>query len=131
METLENFKNNYDWQAVFEFGGDTEYEHTCGNAGGSKPNPIVTDSNCETSPVLLKDVTEVLHSHEGERDEDDWICVVKLNDGRYASLIAGCDYTGWDCRSGGKCFVSNNLEQLLIYGLDDEHRNTLGIKIKE
>ncbi len=36
---------------------------------------------------------------EGERDMSDWRWVLALHSGQYMYLRAGCDYTGWDCRS--------------------------------
>ena len=52
----------------------------------------------EYSPqeFVVDDIKEVLAVHEGMNDEDDWHWVLRLNDGRYAYLGGGCDYTGWD-----------------------------------
>jgi hypothetical protein len=48
----------------------------------------------------LDDVAEVLGSVDGGNDSlspwgGGWVAVLRLNDGRYAYLTAGCDYTGW------------------------------------
>jgi len=43
-----------------------------------------------------KDVQYVLVSEEGRNDEADWALVVKLKNGKFGVVIAGCDYTGWD-----------------------------------
>jgi hypothetical protein len=45
------------------------------------------------------DITEVLALVEGEHDERDWFWVLKLQNGQFAYLQGGCDYTGWDCQS--------------------------------
>lgn len=46
-----------------------------------------------------KDIAEVLAVVEGERDGADWHWIVSLKDNRYAYIIGGCNYTGWDCQS--------------------------------
>lgn len=48
----------------------------------------------------VTDIARVLAVWEGENDGDDWRWILLLNDGRYAFLQGGCDYTGWDCQSG-------------------------------
>lgn len=37
---------------------------------------------------------------EGEHDGEEWIWEVVLANGDKWHIEAGCDYTGWDCRSG-------------------------------
>ncbi len=41
------------------------------------------------------DIQSVVAHYEGTNDEEDWKLVVKLNDGRFGAVKAGCDYTGW------------------------------------
>lgn len=41
--------------------------------------------------------------HEGERDGDDWIWYLKANKLDWI-LVAGCDYTGWDCQASGRWY---------------------------
>ena len=50
-----------------------------------------------------KEFTRFVMVHEGMNDSDDWIWYIRedTNDWVY---IAGCDYTGWDCRSWGKWY---------------------------
>lgn len=43
----------------------------------------------------IDDVAEVLGSVDGEGDHGDWTAVLKLKDGRFGYVTAGCDYTGW------------------------------------
>lgn len=35
----------------------------------------------------------------GEYDESNWVWVVTIENGAVWRVDAGCDYTGWDCRS--------------------------------
>jgi hypothetical protein len=44
----------------------------------------------------LADVADVIAAVEGENDGADWVAVVRLRDGRFGYVTAGCDYTGWD-----------------------------------
>lgn len=43
----------------------------------------------------LDDVEETLADREGENDGNSWVALVKLLDGRFGVVDAGCDYTGW------------------------------------
>lgn len=47
--------------------------------------------------------------HQGRNDEDDWVWAVAYDDPnvtyrhrQWWVLKAGCDFTGWDCQSGGE-----------------------------
>lgn len=60
----------------------------------------------------MEDIEEVLASCEGENDGLEWICIVKLKDGTFGYLEAGCDYTGWGCQEGGQSFKADTFEEL-------------------
>lgn len=87
MIDLEAFQNDYDWANVFGAYGHTD---------PMPPEPVPPGSDVSTANFGIGNVIKVLACSEGERDGYDWICVVQLDDGRYASLWGGCDYTGWD-----------------------------------
>lgn len=77
--------------------------------------PGDTDSNLKyclyyNSPQGLSErsIESVLAVVEGERDGRDWFWVVRLHDGRYALIVGGCDYTGWDCQSSADAWFANN-----------------------
>ena len=72
-----------------------------------------------------EDVTEVIAHEEGENDGERWIAVLRLKDGRYAFIAAGCDYTGWDCRSGGWSEIADSLEHLVQFVMTEGARNRL------
>lgn len=76
--TVEDIKQDGDWCCAFQ-----EAFNGCYTLAEGMPHPI--DS-----------VAEVIAADEGEHDAADWVCVVRLKDGRYAKVFAGCDYTGWD-----------------------------------
>lgn len=56
---------------------------------------------------------EILASIEGANDEDDWHWIVRLEDGQFAYITGGCDYTGWDCQSNCEAFVEPDLRACL------------------
>lgn len=53
-------------------------------------------------------------------DEPSIRYVAELADGRYVLVDAGCDYTGWDCRSSAH-YIVGALEQVVRH-LDPEER---------
>ena len=60
----------------------------------------------------IDQVEEVIAFYEGCNDGESWSIVVKLTDGRFGYVDAWCDYTGWDCQSGGSSGIKNTLEDL-------------------
>lgn len=93
MITLEEFKDEYNWYEALTYAGkDRGY---FGISDPPMPSPV-TDTTMDCTPFGMEDVAEVIHAVEGEPDGTDWRCALRLNDGRYAYVEAGCDYTGWD-----------------------------------
>lgn len=74
----------------------------------------------------VADVAEVLKADAGENDGDSWLAVGRLKNGTFFFLSAWCDYTGWDCRSGGGSEVADTLENLIRWRMGDEDRQRLG-----
>lgn len=37
----------------------------------------------------------------GENDESSWMWIFQTEDMKWGYAVAWCDYTGWDCQSGG------------------------------
>lgn len=81
---------DYDWEEVFRHANG----ETTAQSETHSPTPI-PGSSVSGSVFGLNDVAELLGSVDGENDEDNWIVVGKLKDGRFFSITAGCDYTGW------------------------------------
>ncbi len=111
---------SYDWRCVFEYAGDIGnidvdgdpvWEHGIPRIGAC----IGTDT--DKSPVRRRDVKRIVAFVEGENEGPSWCIVVELNDGRFAFVEAGCDYTGWDCQAGGSCIVDTDLEHLKLMGI--------------
>jgi hypothetical protein len=115
--------DDYDWQEAFACAGDP-----AGGNNSADVRPALPTSDVSLAPFGRSDVKEVFAMQEGENDERDWTCFGQLNDGRYFFLSAGCDYTVWDCQSGGCAFVSNDRAELLQFGMTKEQRAELGIQ---
>lgn len=75
--------NDCDWEEVFKY--------------ATSPSLITGPEKKRTASADFsrEDVAEIIAVDDGENDGDDWIGLFKLNDGRFAAIRAGCDYTGW------------------------------------
>ena len=72
--------SDWDWSSAFEYASQPL------KAGTSEVAPGFTP----------EDVRYVLSAEPGQNDEASWVALVALWDGRFGSLDAWCDYTGWD-----------------------------------
>ena len=79
MSTIEELLSDYDWQEVFKY---------------ATPTAVLQDP-VSTAPFVREDVVRIIGMVEGENDASNWVGVFELRDGRFASISAGCDYTGW------------------------------------
>ena len=56
---------------------------------------------------LLKEIDVIVAEVCGANDEDSWYWILQKQNGKFVSVEASCDYTGWDCQSsatvGGEC----------------------------
>ena len=127
--TLEQMKDSYDWGTIF--GEDHGYSD---GDYASNPQAVTGDlkaAEAKIGFVRLEDIEELLGSVDGERDGLPWIAVVKLKNGFYLAVSAGCDYTGWDCHAGGSSWVASTLDLLLQGGVSDNERVRLEVPYNE
>lgn len=100
----ETYWNAYDW------GGEIDKQFP--GQDGDEFAYAISMSGCGDAPLQGKIIDKLVMVHQGSNDTSDWCWTVRLcaDDGRedvywreytYATLVAGCDYTGWDCRSWG------------------------------
>lgn len=107
----------YNWKEAFKY--------------AARPRQVIPDRpiDPENAPEMpgfdRENVVEILAIHDGENDADDWVGIFRLDDGRFAVLSAGCDYTGWGCIENGGSYVANTLEDLVRWGLADDERQML------
>lgn len=78
-------------------------------------------------PVLSRDdVTDIYAISEGANDEEEWLLFGRAK-GMYFFLNAWCDYTGWDCRSGGGVFVARSKQRIIDFAITPEEKVRLGL----
>lgn len=101
--------DDYNWESVFEFAGEPSGNTASGHDsvvyscsvsdhsfGFGSPKPhAVAGADVDTSPFARADVAEIIGMSDGEKDERSWVIAGRLEDGRWFSIRASCDYTGW------------------------------------
>lgn len=78
----------------------------------------------------VEDVRCIVAMDEGENEASNWLLVVQLTNGQYSFLSAGCDYTGWDCRSWGHSTERETLAGLIRFGMGEEDRDRLQLPLR-
>jgi hypothetical protein len=116
--------DNYDWAKAFEYAGEVADD---GYTDGSANVAAVIGSDAPATPFTREDVDAIIEIADGENDSTPWVGVFHLKDGRYASLNAGCDYTGWDCQASGTARVAWTLEEIIRLGLTEAERDRLDL----
>jgi hypothetical protein len=82
-----------DWQEAFGFAG----YRAEGVSNNSLPErALPRDAGVSLAPFGPVDVAQILALSEGENDGEEWLLAGRLHDGRWFSLAAWCDNTGWD-----------------------------------
>lgn len=61
----------------------------------------------------LEDVAYVLAALMGENDGPSYHWIIAMKDHTYAYVSGACDYTGWDCQSGGSAEILPSLREVL------------------
>jgi hypothetical protein len=105
--------DTYDWRNAFSYAANPE------------PAAPTIQVNCAT--IYVDEVEKIKFMRLGANDERNWWLVGQVKDGRWFSLDAGCDYTGWDCQAWGKCWVANTEEEILQFGITNEQRLEFGL----
>lgn len=72
---------DYDWREAFKY--------------AVTPAPLIGDLVVTRNGFAREDVVEILYRADGQNEEEEWVGVFRLRDGRFAVLRAGCDYSGW------------------------------------
>jgi len=116
---LNEFNGSFNWAGSFDSGMGAVYE-AC-----QEPDPLPGYKG----PIAWTkdDVAEVLCASEGENDGANWLALLRLKDGRFVFLSAGCDYTGWDCQASGRSTVAKDKKRLIQLGMDADDRSRLGL----
>ena len=114
--TIEELCQDYDWEEVFGEGGGGNCTPDVDSLDGTPTNPV--------GRVLVK---RIIAAVNGENDEDEWVGVFELHDGRFLAAHGSCDYTGWDCRAGNTLTVAASLDTVVRMGLTADQAARLGL----
>lgn len=68
----------------------------------------------------LEDIANIHAEVPGHNDDDYWYWIIELKDGRFVYTWAWCDYTGWDCQSGGESKVADSIEAAALLAPENE-----------
>ena len=82
-------------------------------------------------PLSLDDVEAIDKSWTSGGDEPDWVWLLCLKDGRFATAKAWHDYTGWDCQSDLTTSVHATREEAIRWGLTLNDRDNLGVLLPD
>lgn len=107
---------DYNWESAFSCASGSA-QGGCDWAKTPDPAP---GSATRVDPFNREDVVDIEGISEGENDERDWLVCGRLRDGRFFFLAAGCDYTGWDCRSNGRAYVATTWTELRLVITNEE-----------
>lgn len=118
--------DDYDWKEAFGAAGKE-----IGTQLNGVPVVVQFTAPVPTTPFSREDVQEIIAISDGENDGSNWLGVFKLNDGRYAVIDSGCDYTGWGCQEWGSAEVAGSLSDIIRFGLSNEQRSRLGLTLPQ
>lgn len=121
--TIEQLLEDGNWAQVFADEND-------GNVS-KETSPALPDMKIDLTPPNRTDVAQIIAAVNGENDEDDWLGLFLLKDGRYLVASGGCDYTGWDCQAGNSLVVAPTLQDAIRFGLGESERARLGFELQQ
>ena len=102
IQQLTELKNDYDWKEAIGF-----------------------------APFEMAEIEDVIAMECGANDEESWLAVFKLSGGRFGYVDAWCDYTGWDCQSGGSGGVRETLADLQRFEMTSQQRGRLNMTLPD
>lgn len=81
---------------------------------------------------ILEDIKNIHAEVAGHNDEDYWYWIIELKEplpeGRFILTEAWCDYTGWDCQSGGSSKVAKTKRQAALLAPEQEEYGVRAIR---
>jgi hypothetical protein len=121
VATLPTDKNwsDYDWKYVLD--GDEFYEGVFSAYDGERVEDVTA---ARIARVDLWDADEA--DGHGSRD---FVCLVELVDGTWATCMAWADTTGWGCRQGVMWKWTRTRDDAIRFGLDKDARRRLGVPL--
>lgn len=104
----------YDWQEIV---GKSRSNH------GPRPDGVEV-----TLGMIYK--VHAMHATYGGGSDSDYAALVELQSGDWATVHAGCDFTGWGCQGDyvdWRIFISK--DEAIRMGLTNESRGWLGLEL--
>lgn len=84
-----------------------------------KPDADLKDYLCYNGDIFtLEEIANIHAEVPGHNDADHWYWIIELKDGRFLLTSAWCDYTGWDCQSGGSSQIAESAEAAAMLSPD-------------
>jgi hypothetical protein len=68
---------------------------------------------------------EAFRAWHGSYAEEDVQALLRLKDGRWATVMASCDSSGYDCIGYVDWYYADTFEQAILFGLDQGARDNL------
>jgi hypothetical protein len=68
----------------------------------------------------LEDIYNIYAEVPGHNDDALWYWIIELRDKRFVLTSAWCDYTGWDCQSGGESEIATSAEEAAMLAPGEE-----------
>jgi hypothetical protein len=109
---------------------DNLYEYPSLNEMEEPISFLLEDYPCENVPMpglpeldpgnFPYNIENVLWSHEGEHDSEDWLMIALNTDKNFIFYKAACDYTGFDCQGFMEIYVAKDYKDLILYALTNE-----------
>lgn len=124
--------DDYDWEQVFALAGEAETRHRDEStfyANATSISPAPPQEKISLAAFGRPDVADIVWIEDGDNDGPDWLIGGTLKDGRWFFIAAGCDYTGWDCQSGGNAYVGSSREAIERFAMGESDRERLGVAL--
>jgi len=100
------------------------WEYIFNNYVGRPSNPLTR--KVSERAYGKEDIAKVIATADGKNDGDHWVGIFKTKDKKYLYVTGWCDYTGWDCQSGGSAEIYNTLKECIAC-VTPEHRSRLNL----
>lgn len=114
-----------EWSVLFPNGGEDIYGSVYSGTFSALDGSRVEDVTCTRIAHV-----EAYDVQDGDYAETDIAALVELTDGSWATVMAYCDTTGWDCRAGAQWKWAPTRELAINQGLDREARRRLGVSLE-
>lgn len=119
-----DWRNDYDWLNALGFAG-LDNDGRVDNF--EYPGLILkgpSKSKWTSTPHLNEGVAVALSN--GENDKASWVGLfygihrTEAGEPMWTLVVAGCDYTGWDCQADGYSYVAETWSMMLSWGITEE-----------